>query len=143
MTSQAIPFSSVKLYINGKPFGIATSFSWSTNAGRKSLYGIDTALPFELAPGSQGTTGRMSVIKTRLDGGLEGRGLAAVDHAIVLEKYISILLVDRITDEQIFWCKDAAVNSQAWQVNLKGFIEGSFEFTCLNWENEATRDLGI
>lgn len=144
MTSpQAQTFAACKLYINGKPFGVAVSFSWSTNSGRRGLYGIDTPLPFELAPGSQAVTGRIEVIKTRLDGGLEGRGLAAADNSIHLEKYISILLVDRVTDEQIFWCQNAAVNAQAWSVSARGILTGSFDFIGLSWENEGTRNLGI
>ncbi len=132
----------LKLYINGIPFGIATEFGWQSSSGRRQLYGIDSVTPFELAPGGQSVTGNISCLRLTLDGGLEGRNIAAIDSRLTTEKYISILLLDKLTDTPVFWCPEAAVNSQRWSVNSRGILTGSFDFMGIGWENEAIASQG-
>lgn len=137
MFQKTISGASLKLYINGIPFGIASSISWKTNAGRKPLYGIDSVLPFELAPGAQAVTGTITCTRLRGDGGLEGRGLSAPDHFIALEKYIDILIIDRVTGLTVLKVDKAAINTQSWQATARGLLEGNFEWEGMEWENES------
>lgn len=137
MFQKSISGSSLALYINGRPFGTCTGISWETNAGRQPLYGLDSPLPFELAPGAQAVTARISCIRLRNDGGLEGRAIAAPDSKIALEKYIDVLVLDRVTGTAVFKINQAAVNNQSWDVRAGGILEGSFEIEGLDWENEA------
>lgn len=136
--SSALTGASVKLYINNRVFGIVTGFEWTTSDGHRAIMGLDQNTPFELAPGSQTVKGRVDCIRARQDGGLEGRGVAATDFDLLLEKYISILLVDRLTGAVIFRCDQAIVDNQNWRVENKGLMKGSFTFEGLQWSNEAS-----
>ncbi len=128
-----------KLYINNRIFGIATGFEWSSEAGRKAIYGLDSVNPFELAPGANSVRGKVDCIRIRLDGGLEGRGIAAPSNGqdILSEKYISIVLVDRLTDTVVFRCDQCAVQSQSWRTDTKNIMRGNFSFLGIEWSNEA------
>lgn len=129
--------ASYKLWINNRIIGIATGFEWTSDPGRRPIYGLDQMQPFELAPGPSTITGRVDCIRVRDDGGLEGRGIAASDRNQTLEKYISIMLIDRVSDKVVFRCDQAAVNSQTWRVEAKGLLRGSFSFSGITWINES------
>lgn len=137
MFQKTITGPGLKVYINGIPFGIAKSISWATNAGRKPIYGIDSVQPIELIPGQQLVSGSISLLRLHNDGGLEGRNIAAPDRYIALEKYIDILVIDRLTGQPVLKVDQAAVNAQNWSVNEKGLLEGNFDWEGLDWENES------
>ena len=139
MFQKTITGAALAIYINGKPFGVCTSFSMETNAGRQPIYGLDSVIPYELAPGAQAVTARFTCNRLRNDGGLEGRSIAAPDSKIALEKYIDILVLDRLTGAAVFKINEAAVNNQSWSVSAGGILEGTFEVEGLDWENEAHR----
>ena len=130
--------ASLKLYINGRPFGIATSIEFSVDSGRRQIFGLDQVTPFELAPGASRITGRIECNRLRQDGGLEGRGLATPDKWIMFEKYISIMLVDRLTDSIVLKVDQAAVSDQSWSIVSKDVMKGTFSFMGMGWSNEAS-----
>lgn len=127
----------VQLYINGRIFPICTGVRWRSDAGRHAIYGIDQRTPFELAPGQASVKGTVECLRQRQDGGLEGRGITAPERLTLLEKYVSMALVDRSTDTIVFVIDEAAVNGQNWNVNAKGQLAGSFDFEGIAWTNEA------
>lgn len=135
--SSALTGASLKLYINNRVFGIVTGFEWTAEDGRRPIFGLDQNVPFELAPGAQTVTGRVDCLRARQDGGLEGKAVVAPDSDLLLEKYISILLVDRLTGSVVFRCQQAAVNTQTWRVETRGVMKGSFTFTGIDWSNES------
>jgi hypothetical protein len=126
-----------KLYINNRIFGIATGFEFTTGAGRRPIFGLDNVGALELAPANNSVTGKVDCIRIRLDGGLEGRGIAARDEDVMLEKYISIILIDRLTDSVVFRCDQAAVQQQTWRVDAKQVMRGNFTFLGIDWTNET------
>ncbi len=75
--------------------------------------------------------------RVRYDGGLEGKGIAASQKDILSEKYIGIVVVDRVTDSVVFQCDRVAVTSQKWSVKSKGILEGSFSFEAIDIKNET------
>jgi hypothetical protein len=130
--------ASLKIFINNRVFGIASSISWESDAGRRAIYGLDQITPFELAPGQNRITGRIECLRIRQDGGLEGRGVTVHDDKQLLEKYISIIVIDRLTDTVVLRVDNAAVNRQSWQVENRNLLRGSFEFEGLTWTSESS-----
>jgi len=63
--------------------------------------------------------------------------LAAADSSVIKEKYIDVLILDRLTGLAIFRMDTAAVNSQSWRVSEKGVLTGNFEIEGIEWENES------
>lgn len=127
----------LQVYVNGSLFGVATAVRWSADPGRHAIYGIDQYTPFELAPGQSVIKGTVDIVRQHLDGGIEGRGAAAPERQLLLEKYFSIAIVDRSTDSAILAIDSAAVDSQQWSSQTRGILTGSFTFTGLGWSSEA------
>jgi hypothetical protein len=128
----------IQVYINGQPFGVATGVRWQADKGLHSIMGIDQYTAFELAPGAQSIKGTVECLRQRADGGLQGRAVSAPEAQVMLEKYISLALVDRSTDTVILAIEQALVGNESWQVTSKGFLSGSFSFEGLGWTNETT-----
>lgn len=135
--SKTIAAANVKVFINGKPFGIATAINWTASVGRHAIFGIDNETPFELAPGQRIIQGRMDVVRIRQSGGLEGAGVMAPDDDIMLEKYIQIVVNDRASDDSILNMPKAAADNQNWVAQSKGVVTGSFSFMGIGWSNDA------
>ncbi len=137
--SKSLVGAAYKLYINNRIVGIATGFEWSSENGRRPIYGLDSVNPVELAPGFNSVRGKVDCVRVRLDGGIEGRGFApsSTGHDILLEKYISIVLIDRLTDTVVFRCDQCAIQNQTWRVDAKNVMRGNFSFLGIEWSNEA------
>lgn len=137
MQSKSVVGSQIKCYVNNRLFGICTGFEYTIDVGRKAIYGLDQITPFELAAGVYSVKGKMDFNKVRYDGGLEGRGLVASQDKMLLEKYIGIVLVDRVTDTVIFQADFATINNQSWEVKAKGIMTGSCTFEAIIYRNDA------
>jgi hypothetical protein len=135
--SKSLRGADAQLYINGNIFPICTGVRWRADTGRHAIYGIDQMTPFELALGQVSIKGTVECLRQRQDGGLEGRGVTAPEHSILLEKYFSMALVDRSTDTLIFVIDEASVGGQSWSINAKGQLIGNFDFEGIAWSNEA------
>jgi hypothetical protein len=137
MKSITITGSSVKVYINSRPFGVCTGFEYTVDYGRKSLGGLDFVSTFEIIPGSVKVSGKLECTRLGGYGGLEGTNIVASEDNLTLEKYISIVLVDRKSNAVIFKSLEALVINQSWSVTPRGVMKGTFSFEGLSWSNES------
>jgi hypothetical protein len=128
----------IKVYINSKLFRPVTGLSFTINTGRKAINGIDINTPFELAPGSTRITGSMEIVRARMSGGLEGQGVSAPQNVLLMEKYFSLALVDRMTDSVVLYIEECSVVDQNWHIPSRGIMTGSFTFEGIGWANEAS-----
>ena len=127
----------LKIYINNSLFGRATGFEFSVSPNNKNIYGLDSVEAYELATTVYTVKGRIDCIRISGDGGLEGSGIAAPQSKILYEKYISITIVDRKTDQVVFQCDKAKVTGQTWSASAKRRVEGNFTFEGISWYNES------
>jgi len=125
--------ASVICYINGKPYGLVSSFQWSSTTNRKSIPELDSPLPAELAPTVAKTTGVIGLFRQAGDQGIEGTGMAAPVPQLPREKYFTIMLVERTTDSIIFRADYASVTNQTWNVPTRGLVTGTVNFEALDW----------
>jgi len=135
--SKTVVGAGLKIYINNRPFGIGTAIEWVSNNSKEEVFGVDQLTPFEIEPTRNSISGSIECTKVRNDGGLEGRGITASDTNTLLEKYISIYVVDRLSGAVIFKCQNALVTNQKWRVDGRGMVKGSFGFSGLNWTGES------
>lgn len=135
--ARTIVSSGVILYLNNKPFGKVTSFRFASSTPRDAIYGIDALDPIELAPSRTKVNGVIGLVRTLGDGGAEGAGFTAPYEYLSREKYFSLSLVDRQTDNIIFRADYCSVTNQSWDVAAKEFVKGSLEFEALDWSNEV------
>lgn len=127
----------LQIYINGALFANATSVRWQASKGLHEIEAIDQYIPFEIAPGQCKITGSIECTRVRQDGGLQGRGVSAAEHNLMLEKYISLAVVDRSTDTVILAIESALVGDESWNTGATSLLQGSFMFKGLGWVNEA------
>ena len=57
----------------------------------------------------------------------------------MLEKYIRIDILDRVTDKLVFSAINAVVTEQTWQATAKQHMIGSFSFEAQDYTNEAAQ----
>lgn len=134
--AKTIAGANIKVLINDATFGICTHAEFTSGTGRRAIFGLDSVTAFELAPGQQTVSGRMDCTRIKLSGGLEGFGVVAPSEKILLEKYITITLIERSTGSILFRCEQAAVDTQNWVADARGIMRGSFVFTGIAWFNE-------
>lgn len=124
------------VYINGKPFALATGFEWMISYGRRAIYGIDQHTPQELASGQSKIVVTVRCLRTRLSAGVEGAGIAPLEENLLSERYFFLQLVDRVTDTVILQVPNCSISTQRWSVPERGIISGSFECEGLAFANE-------
>lgn len=137
-SSNLITAPKVVVYVNGLPFGQATSFSWNSSTAKQPIYGLDSGEPYEFAPGITKVGGTIGIIRTILDGGTEGLGITTTFDQLPREKYFSLALVEKTSNTMLFRADKCTVQSQSWQIAVKGFLTGSVTFEAFDWKNEAT-----
>lgn len=134
MANRVIPSAELVVYVNGAPFGIATTFSWQSNTQKRAIRGIDCAEAIELAPMMVSVTGQMSVVRLH-SGGLETMEITASFENQSREKYISILVIDRATQAIIFRADSCSITSQQWSASARGMVMGQVSFEALEWSS--------
>jgi hypothetical protein len=129
--------AAVNIYINGKLFGLCTSFSWTSNTQRKEIQCIDIAHAVELAATRTSVVWQMGVLRTRGDGGMQGASVVANQANVIKEKYFTILLVERTTNLPIFKADLCNTDSENWVLTAKGLMAGTVQGKGITWVNEA------
>ncbi len=137
MIAQTLHGPQLKCYVNGKLLGIVTSIEFNVARGFAERSGIDQNTVAEFIPGNVMIAGRISVVRIRGSGGLEGLGLVAFPDKMLLEKYNKIDLIDRSTDKVVFSAINAVITDQSWSVGAKQLMAGSISFRAANYTNEA------
>lgn len=134
--TRVLQSAAVLCMVNGRQFGVATSFQWSSNTPKKAFYGLDQQDPFELGSTITKLTGTLGVYRTNGDGGAEGWGIGTTYEDLSREKYFSLLLIDRATNRILFQADNCSLVTQSWNVPPKGVITGQLQFEALSWNNE-------
>lgn len=124
-------------YINSEKFAKVTEFSWTVETTHREIEGIDSDLPYELAPTRTRVKGQLGLIRLENDGGIQGVGMAPPENLLSRQKYFTIALVDRKTDTVVFRSDYCSVDMEQWSVNARGELRGSVSFKGLTWSNEV------
>lgn len=136
--SSLVSSAKVVCYINGKQVGTVTSFRFSSDTPHREIMGLDSAIPFELAPQTAHVSGTIGLIKTVGDGGAEGLGIVSQGLNSIRDMYFSLNLVDRVTGGSMFYADYCCVQGQSWDVPNKGLVAGNVNFAGITWANEAS-----
>ncbi len=134
--SRLVVGAHVVVYVNNRLFGRVAELDWSSMTPRKAHHTIDTLEAVELMPLSATVNGTIQVYRLHQDGGVEGAGMVAHFQNVAQEKYFSIMVVDRLTDDVLFQSDRCAVTSQHWK-NGRGYVMGTISFDGLLWRNSV------
>lgn len=138
MFSPIVAGHHVKCFINGILLGYVTGMpQWVIDTEYRETREIDSNTSVELIPGPFRVSGAFTVLRGRSTGGLEGAGIAATAEKMLLQKYLTIELIDRLTDQTIFRATRCQVTKQSWTTAPKQLVTGTFTWVGLRFENEA------
>ena len=135
MQSRVISGPRLKCVINGRVFGIVTSFRYEIRSSHAPAQGLDQNTVQEWIPTTYRVSGQVGVLRLHGTGGLEGAGVVAFSDDVLRQKYLTIELVDRVTERTVFSAINSVVSAQSWQVAAKGLLTGSFAFEAENQTN--------
>lgn len=128
----------VKCYINGVLLGYVVGMpQWTIETDYREAREIDSNVVRELMPGQFRVSGAFAILRGRDTGGLEGAGMVASAEKMLLQKYLVIELVDRLTDQTIFRAVQCQVTRQSWSASPKQLVTGNFAWLGTTFENEA------
>jgi hypothetical protein len=135
--AKIIPGARVLLYINGVAFGRVYGFRWQSSNGQKLIYALDSSSAYEAIPTQAHASGTVNVYRTSNDGGAEGAQLTTRFSDIVRQRYFTVALIDRVTLEVLFEADRCALQTQSWDVPVRGFVTGVLAFEALEWDNSV------
>ena len=130
----------LKVFINGKLLGyVMNAPAWNVRSESGRLREIDNVLTKQFAPRLYEVAGTLQVLRGRSTGGLEGAGLVPTAEAMLRQKYLTIEIQDRITQDIVYRALQCTVQQQQWQINARGIVTGTFNFEGITFANEATQ----
>ena len=138
--SFSIASAHLKFYVNGKLLGYVVSVpNWNIQRSWGELREIDNLLAKQLAPRLFACSGSVVILRGRHTGGLEGAGLVASGQAMLLQRYLTFEIQDRVSQDIVFRGLFGQVDNESWKIDQKGLVTGTFNFKCLAFANEATQ----
>lgn len=124
------------VYVNARLYGSVFSWDFSSQTPKVEARGLDVDTPIELMPGGTACEVKLAVFRPVLSSP-EAIGMLAPIGSIIKEKYFSLTVLDRTTDQQIFRADRCSVASQSWSVSPKSFLIGNLDIRCLSWNGEV------
>jgi hypothetical protein len=137
MSTSLIAAPHLKVFINGRLLGWAFGIHYKKRTPVRELFGIDCSIPSELAFTTYHVQGTIQIYRGRYQGEAEGLGMSAFANKLLRQKYITIEVVDRITDCVISKFLECVIIDQDWNVAPKGLLSGTFSFLGIDASNEA------
>jgi hypothetical protein len=140
----AQPFSvagaHLKCFVNGKLLGYVMAVpAWVVQSDWGELREIDSVLARQLSPRMYAVSGTIQILRGRSTGGAEGAGLVPSAEAMLRQKYLTIEIQDRISQDIVYRALRCQVINQQWQITVKGLVTGTLNFRGISFANEATQ----
>lgn len=136
----SIAAAHLKCYVNGVLLGYVMGVpGWQVKSAWGELREIDSVITRQLAPRMFGVSGTIQILRGRSTGGLEGAGMVPQAEAMLRQKYLTIELQDRISQDIVYRALMCEVQQQDWQIQAKGLVVGTFQFIGIIFSNEATQ----
>ena len=136
MDQMTLAAARVVCKINSLPYAKVTGFAWHALTPSHEIYGIDSEEPYELASTTSKIVGTMRLLRTSVDGGAEGAGMAVGVNELPRERYFSVQLIDLATASILFQADRCRVTEQSWDIPARGKVTGILQFSAFRWNNE-------
>jgi hypothetical protein len=138
--SFSIAGAHLKCYVNGKLLGYVMGVpSWQVRTDWGELREIDSVIARQLAPRMYAVMGTLQILRGRETGGPEGAGMVPQAEAMLRQKYLTIEIQDRVTQDIVYRAILCQVLQQDWQIQPKSLVVGSVNFRGITFANEATQ----
>ena len=134
---KSVTAANLKIILNNSVCGFVNNAVWTIDFGVRAIYEIDRIVPRELAPGSYSVKFSFTGIKI-IKQYFEDLRLIANPGLNYVLPYISIAVLDRITNEPVLNIQSAMIESVQYNSASKGILNFNFSgigFTALNGSN--------
>ena len=136
LVNRVLSGATVRVFLNGAPFGEVISFTHSSQTPKKRIYVVDQVEAAELAPTVVIGTGALQLYRLSSSGGLEGAGATVHYIDVPREKYFSLTIIDRRSGMTIFHSKTCSAIGQNWSYPTRQLVTGTLQFEYTTWANE-------
>jgi len=119
--AKSVVSANVKVIINNRIYGLVNNASWTIDYGVRPIYEIDRITPREFAPGSYSikfSLGGVKIIKEYFED-LRIIANPGLNYSL---PYISIVIIDRITNEPLLNIRAAMIESLQQNISSKGLM---------------------
>jgi hypothetical protein len=129
----------ILLQANGNTVGFATGIQFTRSQNTKVIMEVDSPYAAEIMPTSFTVSGTLSGIRLRNTGGLDGPGIMDLSkvQSIFYQQYTSLIVVDRVTNKNIYTFSKVMFDSDSWTITSKNVITFSANFKAVFITNEA------
>jgi len=135
--SKSVVSANVKVILNNRISGFVNNASWNIDYGIRPIYEIDRVTPREFAPGTYSVKFSLSGLRIIKEYFEDLRLIANPGLNYVLP-YISVAILDRITNEPLLNIRSAMIDSMQQSISSKGIMSFNLNgmgFTALNGSN--------
>lgn len=102
--------------------------SFTVDYGEEEIYGIDSQYSQEIAGGKIVVNGQVNGFRLKNSGGLQAKNLRSLFTDVSANPYVSLLVVDRSTQENILLIPQCKVSSESHDIPAKGTYKLNFSF---------------
>lgn len=130
MASLPVVITSAQITIswNNKLYKEVADISFSLDYGEEEIFGIDSPYAQEIAGGKISVSGNVSGYRIKNSGGLQGKNLRSLFTDVSASPYVSLLVQDRTTQENIIFIPQCKISSESHVVPTKGVYKLNFSF---------------
>lgn len=128
--------------INSETFGVVTSCNWSINYGVKEIREIDRVVARELAPSTYSVKFSLQGVKV-MASNFDESGIVAAPGFNYLMPYISLAIVDRLTNLPLVNIEAGTVEELSYETSAKGimtFNMSGMGFLAANDQSQLDQD---
>jgi hypothetical protein len=102
--------------------------SFTIDYGEEPIYGIDSQYAQEIAGGKIMVSGQVNGFRLKNSGGLEAKNLRSLFTDVTANPYVSLLVVDRSTQENILLVPQCKIANQTHSIPNRGTYKLNFSF---------------
>jgi hypothetical protein len=113
---------------NNQQYKEVADISFTINYSEEPIYGIDNVYPQEIAGGKISVSGQVNGYRIKLSGGLQGKNLRSLFSNVSATPYVSLLVEDRTTQENILFIPQCKITSESHSIPNKGTYKLNFSF---------------
>lgn len=118
----------IKVYINNKVYPYIQNINLSVDYGETENYGIDAVYAQEIAPTRMSVRGSVMGLRVKMSGGLQAMNMRSLFVDLSAGNYMSIRIVDRVTQEDIVFIPNAKVARENHTIGVKQTYKLNFDF---------------
>lgn len=123
-----ITSAQITIQFNNQQYKEVADISFTIDYGEEEIFGVDSPYAQEIAGGKITVRGQVNGYRIKLSGGLQGKNLRSLFSNVSATPYVSLLVEDRTTQENIIFIPNCKISSESHSIPNKGTYKLNFSF---------------